>query len=87
MKYGVDKAADQSQINQLKELNENYKHEIKKLYELLEERKNDLEEVQHHNQELRQSQSQLMARFTSKQETETGESVSLESLKMQFEHL
>ena len=43
IKYSADKAADQSQIKQLKQVNENYKAEIEKLYELIEQRKADFD--------------------------------------------
>ena len=43
IKYGADKAADQSQIKQLKQMNENYKAELEKLYELLNQRKVDFD--------------------------------------------
>ena len=43
IKYSADRAADQSVINQLTQVNESYKSEIEKLYELLEQRKADIE--------------------------------------------
>jgi chromosome segregation ATPase len=52
IKYSADKAADQSQIKQLKQVNENYKAEIEKLYELIEQRKVDFDTLNRQNQEL-----------------------------------
>jgi len=52
IKYSADKAADQSQIKQLKQVNENYKAEIEKLYELIEQRKADFDTLNKQNQEL-----------------------------------
>jgi DNA repair exonuclease SbcCD ATPase subunit len=52
IKYSADKAADQSQIKQLKQVNENYKTEIEKLYELIEQRKADFENLTLQNQDV-----------------------------------
>lgn len=45
IKYSAEKAADQSQIKQLKQMNDNYKSEISKLYELMDQRKEDFENL------------------------------------------
>lgn len=63
VKYSADRAADQSQITQLKQLNDNLKAEIDKLYELLDQRKADVEVLNEQNEELRQSQSQLVIKL------------------------
>lgn len=39
IKYSSDRAADQAQIKQLKQMNENYQDELEKLYELINQRK------------------------------------------------
>lgn len=43
IKYSAEKAADQSQIKQLKQMNENYAAELEKLYELMNQRKIDFD--------------------------------------------
>lgn len=45
IKHGSERAADQSQIKQLKQLNENYKEEVEKLYDLINQRKVDHESL------------------------------------------
>jgi chromosome segregation ATPase len=87
IKYSADKAADQSQIKQLKQVNENYKAEIEKLYELIEQRKADFETLNRQNQE-------LVAQYerVSHQVFETGNQAStniekFESIKKEVEDL
>lgn len=46
IKYGSEKASDQSQIKQLKQMVENYKEELDKLYELIGHKKKDHEALQ-----------------------------------------
>lgn len=45
IRYGADKAADQTQINQLKQVSENLKEELQRVYELVSVRKNDYDEL------------------------------------------
>eukprot|EP00331_Platyophrya_macrostoma_P009906 CAMPEP_0176423328 /NCGR_PEP_ID=MMETSP0127-20121128/10219_1 /TAXON_ID=938130 /ORGANISM="Platyophrya macrostoma, Strain WH" /LENGTH=294 /DNA_ID=CAMNT_0017804259 /DNA_START=19 /DNA_END=903 /DNA_ORIENTATION=- len=53
IRYGADKAADQSQIKQLKQMNENYKNELQKVYELMSQRKSDYDQLQQQFEKLR----------------------------------
>jgi len=53
IKFGAEKAADQSQIKQLKQMNENYKAELEKLYELMNQRKAEYENIQKNNETIR----------------------------------
>jgi len=55
IKYGAEKAADQAQIKQLKQMNENYKAELEKLYELMNQRKQEMENMSQMTTSLRQS--------------------------------
>jgi len=52
IKYSADKAADQAQIRNLKQVNDNYKAEIEKLHELIEQSKSDFTSLTKHNEEL-----------------------------------
>ena len=45
IKYSAEKAGDMSQIKQLKQMNDNYKSELEKLYELLNQRKIDYDDL------------------------------------------
>ncbi len=45
IKYSAERSADQSQIKQLKQMNENYKSELEKLYDLMGQRKNDFDSL------------------------------------------
>lgn len=47
IKYSSERAADQSQIKQLKQLVENYKEELTRLYDLVGQKKKDYENLQH----------------------------------------
>lgn len=53
IKYSAEKAADMSQIKQLKQMNDNFKSELDKLYELLNQRKIDYDDLVKQNEELR----------------------------------
>jgi len=53
IKYSAEKAADMSQIKQLKQMNDNYRSELEKLYELLNQRKIDYDDLVQQNEELR----------------------------------
>jgi len=53
IKYSAERSADQSQIKQLKQMNENYKSELEKLYDLMGQRKNDFDSLAQQNEELR----------------------------------
>lgn len=88
VKYSADRAADQSQINQLKQLNDNLKAEIDKLYELLDQRKADIEVMNEQNEELRQSQSQLVVKLKHYSEVEDSTSKDrFESLQTELHSL
>jgi len=80
IKYSADRAADQSLIHQLKQMNENYKSEIDKLYELLEQRKIDMDNVHTQNEELRQAQIKLVTHL--KQSAVNGDSGNDERYEM-----
>lgn len=41
IKYGSERAIDQSHIKQLKQINENFKEEIERLLEVVNDRRND----------------------------------------------
>lgn len=45
IKYSSDRAADQAQIKQLKQMNENYQDELEKLYELINQRKTEYDNL------------------------------------------
>ncbi len=67
IRYSSEKAADQAKINELVQLNANYKNEADKLRSLIEQRKSDIESLTAQNEDLRrfceklqrQSQSQV----------------------------
>jgi len=75
IKYSADRAADQSHIKQLQQLNENYKAEIDKLYELADQRKADIENLHNQNEEIRQAQAQLVVRLKQNGEVEDRNSI------------
>ncbi len=88
IKYSADRAADQSHIKQLQQLNENYKAEIDKLYELADQRKADLENLQTYNEELRQAQAQIVMKLKQSGEIEDRNSVEkFELLQHELKHL
>ena len=46
IKYGAEKAADENQIRQLKQMNESYKSELENMYELIDQRRGEAEQLQ-----------------------------------------
>jgi chromosome segregation ATPase len=84
IKFGAEKAADQSQIKQLKQMNENFKAELEKLYELMNQRKAEYDNLQKNNEGLRKSMVE-----TSKQLQIKGsnDDVNVPNLKAQISEL